>query len=269
MSSLLDPDNPYLRRELYRLFRDYFRRAERKRRWSLDEDIPWSEANGSLPPEFADVLETFCAVELYLPDYVGKALPLIRQNRGWTWIHLNWGYEEAKHSMAMQDWLLRSGHRTEEQMDDLEDHVFEKEWDFPVKTAPGMLVYAMAQELATWLHYKRLFDQIGLAGGDPALTKMLKLIIVDERAHHAFYFGIVEMFLEIDREQTLELLREVLHNFHMPAVHLLADCKARENRIRSMNIFDEEVFFKEVYQPILERLGITRKEMRRSGVAKK
>ena len=30
---------------LYRLYREFFHLAERKRRWSLDADIPWSECN--------------------------------------------------------------------------------------------------------------------------------------------------------------------------------------------------------------------------------
>src|SRR5206468_2632586 len=41
MTSALQPDNPALRAGLYRLYRDFFDRAERKRRWSLREDIPW------------------------------------------------------------------------------------------------------------------------------------------------------------------------------------------------------------------------------------
>ena len=55
-----------------RLYRDYFDKAEKKRRWSLKDDIPWHECNRSLDPAIADVVQTFCAVELYLPDYVGK-----------------------------------------------------------------------------------------------------------------------------------------------------------------------------------------------------
>jgi hypothetical protein len=35
MTSLLRPDNADLRAGLYRLYRDFFDRAERKRRWSL------------------------------------------------------------------------------------------------------------------------------------------------------------------------------------------------------------------------------------------
>src|SRR5690349_4762909 len=85
----------------YRLYREFFARAERKRRWSLEVDIPWDQVNRSMSPEVADVVESFCAVEMYLPDYIAKILPLARNSRGRAWFHANWGYEESKHSMAL------------------------------------------------------------------------------------------------------------------------------------------------------------------------
>jgi acyl-[acyl-carrier-protein] desaturase len=129
MSDPLDPTNPELRVEFYRLYRDFFDRAERKRRWTVADDIPWESVNPKLDPSVADVVESFCTVEMYLPDYISKALPLIRANRGWAWFHANWGYEESKHSLALSDWLLKSKARTPEQLYDLEDQVFDHEWD--------------------------------------------------------------------------------------------------------------------------------------------
>src|SRR5205809_6177657 len=131
MNDLLRPDSPQLRALLYGLYRDFFDRAERKRRWSLADDIPWDQVNRAMTPAVADVVESFCAVELYLPDYISKALPMIRRNPGWAWFHANWGYEESKHSLALGDWLLKSGARSEEQMADMEDQVFQHEWDLP------------------------------------------------------------------------------------------------------------------------------------------
>jgi acyl-[acyl-carrier-protein] desaturase len=156
MTSPLSPDSPPVREGLYRLYRAFFDRAERKRRWSLADDIPWGQVNRRMDSAVADVVESFCAVELYLPDYVAKALPMIRANRGWAFFHTNWGYEESKHSLALSDWLLRSGLRTEEQMADLEGQVGAHEWQLPHDSPHGMLVYAMVQELATWVHYRNL-----------------------------------------------------------------------------------------------------------------
>jgi len=265
MTSPIDPNDPAIRSILMRLYRDFFDRAEKKRRWSLREDIPWHQCNSSLAPAVAGVVESFCAVELYLPDYIAKALPLIRSNRGWAWFHANWGYEESKHSLALGDWLLRSGHRTEEQMADLESRVFAHEWNLPQDSAPGMLIYAMTQELATWVHYRNLRERVGIEGGDPALSRLLDLIAIDERAHHTFYLRVVQVFLEIDRPATLEQLRRVLHGFAMPAVHLLADSAQRVAQIKALHIFDEETYLREVYEPILEALAVKRRELRPFG----
>jgi len=72
------------------------------------DDIPWAEVNSRLRPEVADVVESFTAIELYLPDYTSKILPVVRSSRGRAWFYANWGYEESKHSLALGDWLLRS-----------------------------------------------------------------------------------------------------------------------------------------------------------------
>jgi acyl-[acyl-carrier-protein] desaturase len=263
MSSSLDPENPVLRRELYRLYREFFDRAERKRRWSLADDIPWDQANQEAGPAVAGVVETFCAVEMYLPDYVSKALPMIRGNRGWAWFHANWGYEESKHSLALADWLIRSGFRTEEQLFDMEASVFTQEWEPPLDNAAGMLVYAMVQELATFLHYRNLLQHVRRRG-DAALARILELVTVDERSHHAFYRRVVEFFLKFDRAATLEQLGRVLNGFSMPAVYLLADSPQRQAAIRSLDLFSEDIFVRDVYYPLMEALGVSRQEMRRS-----
>jgi acyl-[acyl-carrier-protein] desaturase len=261
MSDILRPESPELRAALYKLYREFFARAERKRRWSLEDDIPWDQVNRNVNPAIADVVESFCAVELYLPDYIGKAMPLMRKNKGWAWFHANWGYEESKHSLALGDWLLKSGARTEERMYDVETQVAEREFEFPEDSAVGMLIYAMAQELATFVHYRNLRQKVD-EEGDPCLSRVLGLIAVDERAHHAFYRTVVQLFLELDRKQTLEQMSRILLNFSMPAVHLLPDSRKRMNEVRELGLFSEEIYFTDVYQPILASLGLSHRDLR-------
>src|SRR5688572_26174742 len=88
-------DTTGLEEAYYRLYREFFDKAEKKRRWSITDDIPWDQVNRSIDPELADVVESFCAVELYLPDYITKIMPLARASRGRAWFHANWGYEES------------------------------------------------------------------------------------------------------------------------------------------------------------------------------
>lgn len=257
------PEDPELLAQIYRLFREYFDKAEKKRRWSIKDDIPWSQCNRSLRPAIADVVDTFCSVELYLPDYLGKLIPQVRGNRGRAWFLANWGYEESKHSMVLADWLLKSGHRTEEQMADMESHVWEREWNLPQDSARGMACYSMLQELATWMHYRNLRTIAGQSGGDPALEKLLTLISVDERAHYDFFKDLVKLYLDFDRPGTLEQLRRVANDFAMPAFDLLADSDRRAAAVQSLGIFDERLFMYEVFEPCLAAIGVTKAELRR------
>ncbi len=263
MSASTTPESPELLAKIYRLFRDYFDLAEKKRRWSIKEDIPWGQCNPNLPPAVADVVESFCAVELYLPDYLSKLIPQVRANRGRAWMLANWGYEECKHSMALGDWLLRSGMRSDEQMADLEGQVFSHEWNLPYDNARGMLCYTALQELATWLNYVNLRKYVEAEGGDPALERVLKLVAIDERAHYDFFRRLVSLYLEYDRPGTLEQLRRVVNTFQMPALHMLVDGRQRIEDIKQLRLFDEDLYVLQVYEPVLAALKVEKWELRR------
>jgi acyl-[acyl-carrier-protein] desaturase len=256
------PEDAELLAAIYRLFREYFDKAEKKRRWSIRDDIPWQACNRSLAPAIADVVETFCSVELYLPDYVSKLIPQVRGNRGRAWFLANWGYEESKHSMALGDWLLKSGQRTDEQMADLESRIVEFEWNVPQENARGMACYSMLQELATWLHYRNLRLVAGQQGGDPALDKLLTLVSIDERAHYEFFKDLVKLYLRYDRPGTLEQLRRVANTFAMPAYNLLVDGQQRAAAVQELHIFDEQMFLYEVLEPCLAAIDVKKSELR-------
>jgi acyl-[acyl-carrier-protein] desaturase len=253
-------ENPDTRRKIFHAYRSYFDLAEKKRRWNVREDIPWDKCNPGTDPLVADVIQTFCMVELYLPDYLSKQLPVVRNNRGRAWMLANWGYEESKHSLVLEDWLIRSGHRTEKQMEQLADGLFEREWNVHYGEPRAAVIYTMFQELATQLHYRNLRKVVD--GKYPALDRVLELVSIDEAAHAQFFRNLVSIYLEDDREATLEAFRKVMSTFRMPADELLADSRQRIADIRALKIFDEEIFYYEVYQPILKRLGLTKADLK-------
>jgi acyl-[acyl-carrier-protein] desaturase len=262
MADSARPECPTLEKAIWRLYRDFFDMAEKRRRWSIRDDIPWDQCRSRLPDPVVDIVESFCGVELYLPDYTSKILPVVRACKGRTWFYANWGYEESKHSLVLHDWLLRSGHRSEEQMDDLEKNIFAYEWNLPQDSHLGMLAYAMVQEHATWLNYRNLRERVKENGGNPALEQLLLLLAVDERAHHVFFRRCVELYLAHDRPAMLEQLRRVMNNFAMPAIHDMVDSRRRIAAILSLNVFNEEMYYREVYLPLLKDLGVDRAEMR-------
>src|SRR5262249_59767919 len=124
------------------------------------------------------------------------------------------------------------------------------------------LVYAMVQEHATWLNYRNVRRRVEECGGDPALSKLLLLVSVDEKAHFGFFRDCVELYLKYNRQATLEQMRSVMNDFAMPAIHDFADSRKRIAQIRELEIFNEDIYYREVYLPILESLGVDRLEMR-------
>src|SRR5262249_53566909 len=57
MTNLLRPDSPDRGAGLYRLYRNFFDRAEKTRCWSLADDVPWDQCNPAMAPSVADVAE--------------------------------------------------------------------------------------------------------------------------------------------------------------------------------------------------------------------
>ena len=139
------------------------------------------------------------------------------------------------------------------------------EWDLPHDNARGMVCYTMLQERATWLTYKKL--QAHLQGDDPALDRILHYISIDECAHYDFFRKLVEYYLAEDRAGTLEQVRLVVNTFAMPALHMFADSGRREQQIKDLRLFDYDIFYYEVFAPILTDLGLTQKDLARSARA--
>ena len=156
--------------------------AEQKRRWNPFTDIPYEHANPESSQTLAQCVETFCAVEMYLPDFTSKMLHMIRRSRGRSWFHINWGYEESKHSLTLEGWLLASGHRTEEQRQAVEASLASLEWELPYDHPRQMVCYTMIQELATFWNYRNL-EKMAAAEKDWALVTALRVFSVVERVH--------------------------------------------------------------------------------------
>jgi acyl-[acyl-carrier-protein] desaturase len=121
----------------------------------------------------------------------------------------------------------------------------------------------MVQEHATFLNYRNLRQRIAASGGDPALDRVLSFVTIDEAAHYGLFKSFFELFLKLDRESAVAALRPVLNQFQMPAIHDLLDESARRIAgVRNLEIFNEEIFFRDVYAHFLNVLDISKSEMR-------
>ena len=245
---------------LYRIYMEFFEKAERERRWSLFDDIPWDTVNKDCSDDLALCVETFASVEMYLPDYVASGINVVRPWFGRAWWQANWGYEESKHSLGLGEWLMRSGKRTKDQWFDHYNVIAEKTWEAPFKTARQMTCYGAVQEQATFVIYVKHRDY-ARREGDEALYTLYDFIARDEIAHTRFYQEVVTALLEEDREGTLADLAKVFAEFKMPGVDLVPDYDARILQMRDQGGVDRDLFIRKVYLPVLKFLNIGRHEM--------
>lgn len=250
-----------LENRFYDLYLEYFHKAEAHRRWNLLEDIPWNQISRNPDPAVTKIMEAFMAVELYLPDYTSKILHLIRRSRGRAWFQANWGYEESKHSLALEMWLTRSGSRTDEEIRGFEEEILSREWMLPYESPLEMIVYTVFQEYATKLNYQGL-RRAAQESNDPALDKVLTLLARDEVAHFEFFKNGVLIHMEQDRDKVVETLNHIIKTFRMPAQDLIPDWDSRDQLIREMGIFDDRIYIREVVGPVLKALKVSREELR-------
>ncbi|MGW6223185.1 acyl-ACP desaturase, partial [Streptomyces olivaceus] len=245
-----------LREAFHREFMTFFERAERTRRWSVFDDIPWDRLP-EVPAEreLALAAETFCGIEMFLPDYLQAHLSLLVGDYGQAWFSANWGYEEAKHALALREYLLRSGQRTETQMREFGEAVMARRWEPPYRTPRQMVVYSAFQELTTFVSYRKQRERAQRTA-DPVLTEVYRLIGRDEMAHCRFYQRILSLHLDEDRAGTLKDLAHVVRTFRMPAHELLPDREVRES-VRTTG-FGNGAFITEVVLPSLWAVGMSR-----------
>ncbi len=253
--------NTSLDAKLYETYIDFFKKAERERRWNLWDDIPWDKLNPDASDASALCAETFACVEMYLPDYIAGGLNAVRPYFGQLWFQANWGYEESKHSLALIEYLMRSKKRTPEQIFDLTHRTFEKRWVPPFTGSRQMTIYGVFQEMATFVIYVKQRETAREQEKCECLWKIYDLIGRDEIAHTRFYQNVVKVLLDEDREGTLADIAHVARNFTMPAADLINNYDERIAVMRETGNIDRNVFLEKVYFPVLKFLGITRAEI--------
>lgn len=249
----------------FEAFLRYFKNAEERRRWNIEKDIPWDKTSPNASELTADIVQSFSAVEMFLPDYTHKIMELVRQSRGRAYFQANWGYEESKHSIVLEEWLLRSGKRTEEQVRAFERELLGAEWDLPFETARQMIIYTTVQEMATGLNYTNLRRRAEMEG-DEALSRALRWVSADESAHYNFFRKSVKAYLALEPEETVNDIKFVFDNFSMPAHALIPNWEARGEQIEEAGIYGPRMYLAKIRRPILEDLGISREMLKNAGL---
>jgi acyl-[acyl-carrier-protein] desaturase len=256
-----------LAEKVYREYMTFFEKSERTRRWNVFTDVPWEKVETC--PRDADLAlcaETFCGVEMYLPDYVAQGISTLRSSFGQAWFQASWAYEESKHSLVLREYLLRTGQRTMDQVLAFEREILGRRWEKPFSTPRQMTLYGAIQEMTTFVIYHKQ-ERLARERGDELLASIYSLIARDEIAHCRFYEKVAALELEEDPDGVKADLAHVFRHFTMPAYDLVPDYDSRIRVMRTAGI-DRAVFFKDVWLTILKRLGLTRHDLPRAPLQK-
>ncbi len=253
-------DSSAMRDRMYDIYLEFLEVAERKRRWSIFDDIPWDLLDPALNSERkATRIETYCAEEFYLPDYTAGGVEVSRQIFGAAWFQACWSYEESKHGLVFREFLTRSGMRSAGQFAQFEDSVFSAKWKLPFKTRRQMACYGALQEAATFLAYKAQKD-LAIREGDKVLEAIFTLVSRDEAAHAGFYRAMSRIELEADRAGTLADLALVVAHFQMPGEGLIPHY---QERLRDSGAgISARHFVEHALFPTLKMLGTNRAELK-------
>ena len=245
---------------IYREYMSFFEKAEKHRRWSVFDSVPWELAEKSpRDAQLAMCAETFIGVEMYLPDYVGKGINVMRDCFGSAWFLANWGYEESKHALVLREYLRRTGQRSDDEIVAYERQILAKQWNLPFSTMRQMTLYPVLQELTTYVFYKK-HKQLAVERGDELLAQIYELVARDEIAHFGFYAKAAKIWLEDDPEGTKHDLAYVFRHFTMPAYDLVPDYDERVTHMREAGM-DRNAFVSEVWLPALKAIGLRRGDL--------
>jgi len=256
---------------------DFFLNSVPRRIWEPLRDLPFGEMAERAPQLSSDtihLLEGFMGVEEYVGDYVRNGLEALRAASERRRLFLQWGAEEGRHGAALQQVLLHTGARTQQQIDDYGTQLAERRWGPEqhrgMDSAFGALVYATFQERATYTNYvelrRRVRSEYGLPdhatpveaerGYERGVSEALQRIALDEVAHHAVFLKLLRIHLAHFPELTLAKIAEVLEGFAMPALRLIPSRRHFVASVLRTQLYGEAKHEVRVVTPTLKQLGI-------------
>lgn len=230
--------------------------------WFPHDYVPWSEGrnfDGLMGGEawqesdspVNDVARTALVVNLLtednLPSYHFEIASTFGRDKAWgDWVH-RWTAEEARHGIAMRDYLLVT--RT---VDPVALERFRMEHMSNGYSSPNgeellrNLAYVSFQELATRVSHRNT----GKYAGDPMCDRLLARIAADENLHMIFYRNMLGAAFDIAPDQTMRAVTDVVTNFQMPGADI-PGFQRKAMDIAIAGIYDLRQHCDEVVAPVL------------------
>ncbi len=230
--------------------------------WYPHEYVPWSEGrdyagplNGDaweakdsrLTPVAQDSLVLNLLTEDNLPSYHTEIAISMGRDGAWgNWIE-RWTAEEARHGIAIRDYLMATRGVNPYELEDLRMAHMSLGYQTPYENDMlHTIAYVTFQELATRISHRNT----GKISDDAIAENMMQRIALDENLHMLFYRNTLGAALELEPNATMRAITDVVTNFDMPGANMPGFGR-KAVQIALAGIYDMQLHLDEVIAPIL------------------
>ncbi len=226
--------------------------------WSLGRDfepgVAWDPNEFPLPDPVRSALYLNLLTEDNLPYYFETIDRVFGNDSVWGLWSRRWVAEEARHSIAIRDYLTITRAVDPVVLED--GRIAQMSGgQVPQPTDPrDGFVYVALQELATRISHHNTGRL--LQGVDhPAATsgyEVMKRVGADENFHYLFYRDISAACLELDPKGTVFAIERQIRSFEMPGSGIPA-FKQHADSIAKVGIYDLKIHHEQILQAVILR----------------
>ena len=233
-----------------------------QKNWYPHDYVPWSEGrdfagplNGDaweakdsrLTPVAQDSLVLNLLTEDNLPSYHTEIAISMGRDGAWgNWIE-RWTAEEARHGIAIRDYLMATRGVDPYELEDLRMAHMSLGYQTPYENDMlHTIAYVTFQELATRISHRNT----GKISDDAIAENMMQRISLDENLHMLFYRNTLGAALELEPNATMRAITDVVTNFDMPGANMPGFSR-KAVQIALAGIYDMQLHLDEVIAPIL------------------
>ncbi|WP_099041042.1 acyl-ACP desaturase [Mycobacterium neglectum] len=228
--------------------------------WNPHDYVPWSQGRDfaflggeDWVPEDSpldDVARAAMLVNLLtednLPSYHREIAVRFGPDGPWgQWVG-QWTAEEARHSIAIRDYLLVTRGIDPVELERGRMVHMVAGYDSGDKSMLEALAYVSFQELATRISHRNT----GKASGCPLAEQLLTRVATDENLHMVFYRNLVDAAFEIAPNATMTAIAHEVINFQMPG-STMPGFAENALKIAKAGIYDLRSHLDDVVRPVL------------------
>ena len=242
-----------------------------QKNWYPHEYVPWSEgrtfagplngdaweAKDSKLTEIAqDSLVLNLMTEDNLPSYHTEIAISMGRDGAWgNWIE-RWTAEEARHSIAIRDYLMATRGVDPYELEDLRMAHMQLGYTTPYdKDMLHTVAYVSFQELATRISHRNT----GRISKDPVAEGLLQRVSLDENLHMIFYRNLFGKAIDLAPNEAMRAITDVVSDFAMPGVGMPGFGR-KAVQIALAGIYDSKQHIDEVVAPVLRAWNIFERE---------